>query len=979
MTTPSTAIQDDEVERDDGNNPSQSWKASLLFDHVEGSCHPVDLFQYTDKEKYKRRHTTSQPLVIFDRTRFQNTPEGLNLLLCELKKSALLDGTTLISRKGGIELRCHRCRIYQSHKKSPTNDNHLQFDEHGRKNGTRKHAYHRDRGFARNGGRSCPRNTATCLPISKEEKCNVFLRLGIQEGENGFIYLKQGCGNCIHTNHPQPFRAELALQKRHIGVSTQTLIRSGGNANVGSTSMRSLILEHQSELVSKGTVHHIQLEPEFLSNAQSDNNIAASTAEKMVSWLRAKANDPTVNLHYCFLTCSKDTGAFHKHSKGRCPKQGRMPLSDIENAMSLTPSYKLESVFCKARDKEINTPLCEGPAIDNDLVSSARQHISGADRILLGAAWVDDANYQQFLRFPEVLFIDSTHKTNNEARPLLLLCGRDQNGKAFVVARIFMPNETIAFYRWVFLKCLPSLLGTEAMLRVRLLITDGDSQEFDAAQEACLHFFKNAARCRCMFHLVQKSVQRHIAPSGFNTPLTKQHLQKVKSWVYSWADGSSCFTERQYIFSKELLLHRLQTDDKIRKDVPLASITAVIEWLNTKVFPYENSFCFWKKTYLRCLDKYMNNSVEAMNKSCKKSGVSAKPNMNMDKAANAMLTYTELQSRMRRSTEARKLCQTPIFLDPSIHNVWILRQLCDLGQHLMVNQFQHRVNYSVLCTSPTSFLVLLHNKRDTCASTLEPPRYKTAWEVQKDEKGWLRCKCGYSHRYGIPCRHLLAVEPKYDLLDIDSRWLRWYGYFAYHPGRPNDGNDCFHESTGIRHKTDLAIEGPFPFPLPGCQLSANQFLAVSDSSHLHCWNYNVADYPQKHRGLAVESGSPELSGSPEPSCQMFTQESTAPDMTEGNTIPQQEEILTFSAPIPRTVSQAQVHTFFKDMLPLFNCPSSRKRLYEKLEEERDNQETRLREKQPKIGDRQNEVSFVSSNVPFDKSCESIQNTYHFKN
>ena len=34
MTTPSTAIQDDEVERDDGNNPSQSWKASLLFDHV---------------------------------------------------------------------------------------------------------------------------------------------------------------------------------------------------------------------------------------------------------------------------------------------------------------------------------------------------------------------------------------------------------------------------------------------------------------------------------------------------------------------------------------------------------------------------------------------------------------------------------------------------------------------------------------------------------------------------------------------------------------------------------------------------------------------------------------------------------------------------------------------------------------------------------------------------------------------------------
>jgi hypothetical protein len=34
------------------------------------------------------------------------------------------------------------------------------------------------------------------------------------------------------------------------------------------------------------------------------------------------------------------------------------------------------------------------------------------------------------------------HRANNEGRPLLLIYGRDSDGKGFVVIRVFMPNET---------------------------------------------------------------------------------------------------------------------------------------------------------------------------------------------------------------------------------------------------------------------------------------------------------------------------------------------------------------------------------------------------------------------------------------------------------------------------------------------------------------------------------------------------------
>ena len=98
----------------------------------------------------------------------------------------------------------------------------------------------------------------------------------------------------------------------------------------------------------------------------------------------------------------------------------------------------------------------------NTLISDTRRkrkilecNLLPNSRILLGAAWMSDGAFREYLRFPEVLFIDATHASNNENRPLLLICGKDSNGKGFVLVRIFMPNETSSFYRWIFLDLLP--------------------------------------------------------------------------------------------------------------------------------------------------------------------------------------------------------------------------------------------------------------------------------------------------------------------------------------------------------------------------------------------------------------------------------------------------------------------------------------------------------------------------------------------
>ena len=43
--------------------------------------------------------------------------------------------------------------------------------------------------------------------------------------------------------------------------------------------------------------------------------------------------------------------------------------------------------------------------------------------------------------YPEVVFVDGTHKTNNESNPLVTFGIKDNEGKVKIILRCFVPNE----------------------------------------------------------------------------------------------------------------------------------------------------------------------------------------------------------------------------------------------------------------------------------------------------------------------------------------------------------------------------------------------------------------------------------------------------------------------------------------------------------------------------------------------------------
>ena len=528
-------------------------------------------------------------------------------------------------------------------------DSSKDFDEDGIQLGIRSYTYHRDKSNERPDGKSSQRGTCSGRPLHIEETCKVSLRFGIREGHDGYIYLKQGCGYAFHTNHPKPIPGELSLKSRHLSESAVAVIKSGGNASIGSGSVRYFVLEHKQELISRGSMQRLQMVPSFLQNSSNPVN-EHSTASMMINWMRKNASDPNVRLRYCFLSCRKEGRAFHRHSKGRPPTNGHLSITDVEDRMTyvdvLESTHKTSNDFQEETTDiglESNEALTDASNASREINQDLQIDVS-SKRVLLGAAWIDMEAYRLFLRFPEILFVDSTHKTNNEGRPLLLMCGRDQNGKAFVVCRIFMPNETSAFYRWVFLKCLPSMIGRDHLQRVRLVVTDGDAQEFDAVEEACCSVLPLVRRSRCMYHIVQKTFERSINNHYCLDASSHIVLKEIKRWIYSWSDGSSCVTETQYELSKGLLLKRIQSGVLEPFFTP-TGLTEIERWIIEKILPQESSTAFWRKTYHRCFDEYMNNSGEAMNRSCKNSDISAKPNMCMATAANAMLNHSSLAAK----------------------------------------------------------------------------------------------------------------------------------------------------------------------------------------------------------------------------------------------------------------------------------------------------------------------------------------------
>ena len=129
--------------------------------------------------------------------------------------------------------------------------------------------------------------------------------------------------------------------------------------------------------------------------------------------------------------------------------------------------------------------------------------------MFLAVVWMTAAERSLFRKFPCVLKLDVTFKTNSRSIPFLTVTGKTSDNEIFTILRCFVPNEQAWIFRWLLLTALPIILGKDIQ-RIRMIISDGDSQEITQINNLIDALQTNARRQRCAWHIVDRGWDRLV-------------------------------------------------------------------------------------------------------------------------------------------------------------------------------------------------------------------------------------------------------------------------------------------------------------------------------------------------------------------------------------------------------------------------------------------------------------------------------------
>lgn len=75
----------------------------------------------------------------------------------------------------------------------------------------------------------------------------------------------------------------------------------------------------------------------------------------------------------------------------------------------------------------------------------------------------------------------------------------------FTILRVFMPNEQAWIFRFILREIFPRVFSKDLLLKVRVIVSDGDTSEFGQIDSEIADFINNTTRIRCVWHVVDRS------------------------------------------------------------------------------------------------------------------------------------------------------------------------------------------------------------------------------------------------------------------------------------------------------------------------------------------------------------------------------------------------------------------------------------------------------------------------------------------
>lgn len=466
-----------------------------LYENVQSES--IDLFDYCKGGRKSLMYSKSD-VVRFDRNKypipekendaFDKASSGYKLITDLLSvcrshgKSLYLSNGTTNGNKNNRRISCHHQRC-----SNPSSEGKVYKDLALRKSKS-------------NPSIETSRRTSSSRASDISARCNAFFVI-CYDHISFYMMINTGIG--LHSNHAPHDCSAVIFPKR--------LVPADVLANLHKYSFCK---------VSMGSIVLLSRESDCYVTDRQMRNMAgfaklANAIHEVDNVPKGKLSGPDQMI--AFFHDSKIPHIVLSHHKDTCPNELKTTSTVGSNMKDETTGFiamecdGVTESSLPSSDQEFLPDSEMKSMIEYSNESRSSLRVPHDQSIMLSFMWSAQHCRRLFQAFPEVLYIDGTHGTNSERMPLLTVGIRDHNFKMNVVIRAFIPNERAWLFRWIFRHGIPTLLGKDACKRVRLIVTDGDSQETSQLDNAISSkIYGDAKRRRCGWHIIEKGATKHL-------------------------------------------------------------------------------------------------------------------------------------------------------------------------------------------------------------------------------------------------------------------------------------------------------------------------------------------------------------------------------------------------------------------------------------------------------------------------------------
>ena len=181
--------------------------------------------------------------------------------------------------------------------------------------------------------------------------------------------------------------------------------------------------------------------------------------------------------------------------------------------------------------------------------------------------------------------------------------------------------------------------------RSRIVISDGDLQEYSQLDNAITHFFPQLIRLRCGWNILDRAWENYFSNKNDFSEQCQKHYDEectnVQHWLYSWMKPV-CETYKEYTLSKYLSYKYLQSDEIVSKLTNLMD-SHVILFVKKRIEIHESKFLFSLRKHVQHYADYSNTVLEGCNNGIKYHSSNVTPQTRLDNSFTIITNNSEMK------------------------------------------------------------------------------------------------------------------------------------------------------------------------------------------------------------------------------------------------------------------------------------------------------------------------------------------------